>query len=40
MGKNKKNHEKSAFGCIATDKVKWQPDTHLSLLRENMQRIQ
>ena len=40
IGKIEKNHEKSAFGCIATDKLEWQLDGHLQLVRENMQRIQ
>ena len=37
IGKNEKNHEKSAFGCIATDKPEYKPDSHLQLFRENMQ---
>ena len=34
------NSEKSAFGCIATDKPKLQPDITLAIFIENMQRIQ
>ena len=37
IGKNKKNYEKRAFGCIASDKPEFKLDGHLQLLRENMQ---
>jgi hypothetical protein len=37
IGKIENKHEKSAFGCIATDKLELKPDCHLQLLRENMQ---
>ena len=38
--KKLKKHEKSAFGCIATDKPELQLDAHLQLLSENMQENQ